>query len=101
MAAIRPFHLAFPVHDLDAARHFYGEVLGCAEGRSADRWIDFDFFGHQIVAHLDAERRAALFDEICAIGAQAWMTGTDQALFEQFGDRAQYFRVDNANVHTV
>ena len=47
-----PFHLAFPVHDLDAARAFYGTLLGCPEGRSSDRWIDFDFFGHQIVAHL-------------------------------------------------
>ena len=50
---IRPFHLAFPVHDLAAARSFYGDVLGCAEGRSAAQWIDFDLFGHQIVAHLD------------------------------------------------
>jgi uncharacterized protein len=50
--ALPPFHLAFPVHDLDAARAFYGDVMGCREGRSADRWIDFDFFGHQIVAHL-------------------------------------------------
>jgi extradiol dioxygenase family protein len=49
----RPFHLAFPVHDLAAARAFYAEVLGCAEGRSAATWIDFDLFGHQIVAHLD------------------------------------------------
>ncbi|MEP6784395.1 MAG: VOC family protein [Sphingomonadales bacterium] len=49
---MRPFHLAFPVNDLAAARHFYGEVLGCPEGRSSDRWIDFDFFGHQIVTHL-------------------------------------------------
>ena len=48
-----PFHLAFPVHDLDAARAFYGTALGCPEGRSSERWIDFDFFGHQIVAHLD------------------------------------------------
>ncbi|HEX8572779.1 MAG TPA: VOC family protein [Allosphingosinicella sp.] len=48
-----PFHLAFPVHDLDAARAFYGGLLGCPEGRSAPEWIDFDFFGHQIVAHLD------------------------------------------------
>ena len=48
-----PFHLAFPVHDLDAARAFYGGLLGCPEGRSAGEWIDFDFFGHQIVAHLD------------------------------------------------
>jgi uncharacterized protein len=46
------FHLAFPVHDLEAARSFYGGVLGCPEGRSSDAWIDFDLFGHQIVAHL-------------------------------------------------
>ncbi|MEO0983859.1 MAG: VOC family protein [Pseudomonadota bacterium] len=50
-----PFHLAFPVHDLAAARAFYGGVLGCAEGRSSDVWIDFDFYGHQIVAHLAPE----------------------------------------------
>jgi extradiol dioxygenase family protein len=48
-----PFHLAFPVHDLVSARAFYGGLLGCPEGRSAEDWIDFDFFGHQIVAHLD------------------------------------------------
>lgn len=47
-----PFHLAFPVHDLGAARAFYGGLLGCAEGRSDTRWVDFDLFGHQIVAHL-------------------------------------------------
>jgi len=47
-----PFHLAFPVHDLAAARRFYGDLLGCAEGRSSDEWIDFNFYGHQIVAHL-------------------------------------------------
>jgi extradiol dioxygenase family protein len=46
------FHLAFPVSDLDAAREFYGGVLGCPEGRSSERWIDFDLYGHQIVAHL-------------------------------------------------
>ena len=46
------FHLAFPVHDLDAAREFYGGLLGCGEGRSSDQWIDFNLFGHQIVAHL-------------------------------------------------
>ena len=49
------FHLAFPVTDLDRARHFYGEYLGCAEGRSSDAWVDFDFFGHQIVAHKVAD----------------------------------------------
>jgi hypothetical protein len=50
---IPPFHLAFPVHDLAAARAFYGDLLGCPEGRSSDEWIDFDLHGHQIVAHLD------------------------------------------------
>jgi extradiol dioxygenase family protein len=50
--SLPPFHLAFPVDDLVAARRFYGEILGCPEGRSADEWIDFDLFGHQIVAHL-------------------------------------------------
>lgn len=49
------FHLAFPVHDLDAAREFYGGVLGCEEGRSSERWIDFNLYGHQIVTHLAAE----------------------------------------------
>ena len=51
------FHLAFPVTDLAVARHFYGEFLGCAEGRSAEDWVDFDFFGHQIVAHKVAARQ--------------------------------------------
>ena len=49
------FHLAFPVHDLSAAREFYGGVLGCAEGRSSETWIDFDLYGHQIVAHLSVD----------------------------------------------
>lgn len=49
--SLPPFHFAFPVDDLAAARAFYGGVLGCPEGRSADHWIDFDLFGHQIVAH--------------------------------------------------
>ncbi|MEO0589069.1 MAG: VOC family protein [Pseudomonadota bacterium] len=50
--SLPPFHLAFPVDDLAAARRFYGELLGCKEGRSSEEWIDFDFHGHQIVAHL-------------------------------------------------
>lgn len=49
---LRPFHLAFPVHDLGAARAFWGGTMGCAEGRSSAEWIDFDFYGHQIVTHL-------------------------------------------------
>jgi len=52
MSQLTPFHLAFPVDDLQAARRFYGEVLGCEEGRSSDHWIDFNLYGHQIVAHL-------------------------------------------------
>ena len=60
--ALQPFHLAFPVDDLAAARRFYGELLGCPEGRSAEHWVDFDLHGHQIVAHLAPEatpKRAA------------------------------------------
>jgi uncharacterized protein len=52
MSVKHPFHLAFPVTSLDKARAFYGGLLGCAEGRSSDAWVDFDFYGHQIVAHL-------------------------------------------------
>lgn len=48
---LTPFHLAFPVKNLAVTRTFYVDVLGCSEGRSSDKWIDFDFFGHQIVAH--------------------------------------------------
>ena len=55
----RPFHLAFPVHDLAATRTFYGSVLGCREGRSSEQWIDFDLYGHQIVAHLSPTARTA------------------------------------------
>jgi extradiol dioxygenase family protein len=53
------FHLAFPVSSLAEARAFYGELLGCPEGRSADDWVDFDFHGHQIVAHLAPAEAAA------------------------------------------
>jgi uncharacterized protein len=57
--SLSPFHLAFPVDDLASARRFYGELLGCPEGRSAGEWVDFELYGHQIVAHLapDMPRR--------------------------------------------
>ena len=57
---LSPFHVAFPVHDLELARAFYGGTLGCPEGRSSEEWIDFNFYGHQIVAHLapDETRQA-------------------------------------------
>jgi len=58
MRKIMPFHLAFPVSNLDQSRTFYGDVLGCSEGRSSESWIDFDLFGHQIVAHLDPTKTA-------------------------------------------
>ena len=61
---LAPFHLAIPVHDLAAARAFYGEIFGCPEGRSSPHWVDFDFFGHQLVTHLDDSRRAVHFNEV-------------------------------------
>ena len=54
-SSLARFHLAFPVRDLAEARAFYGDLLGCREGRSSDEWVDFDFFGHQIVAHLSPD----------------------------------------------
>ena len=57
--SLTPFHIAFPVDDLAAARAFYGGVLGCPEGRSAAEWVDFNLFGHQIVAHLAPRLKAA------------------------------------------
>ena len=62
------FHLAFPVTDLAEARRFYGEFLGCAEGRSSDEWVDFDFYGHQIVAHKVAT--AAMTDATSLVDGQ-------------------------------
>ena len=63
--SLSPFHLAFPVDDLAAARRFYGELLGCPEGRSAEEWVDFDLFGHQIVAHLaPGETRRRSINEV-------------------------------------
>lgn len=59
MADLPPFHLAFPVSSLAKARAFYGELLGCPEGRSSADWVDFDFHGHQIVAHLAPEELRA------------------------------------------
>jgi extradiol dioxygenase family protein len=60
VTAITPFHIAFPVHDLEAARAFYGGLLGCPEGRSSDEWIDYNLYGHQVVAHLKPGHQAEL-----------------------------------------
>lgn len=64
--SLQPFHLAVPVSDLAEARRFYGGLLGCPEGRSSPEWVDFDFFGHQLVAHLDADAgsRQAAHNEV-------------------------------------
>ncbi len=59
---LRPFHLAVPVHDISLARRFYGEIMGCAEGRSSDHWVDFDFYGHQFVAHQKEGMKADLHE---------------------------------------
>ena len=62
---VMPFHLAFPVTSLEKARAFYGGLLGCPEGRSSAEWVDFDFHGHQIVAHLAPEElRAAVAHDV-------------------------------------
>lgn len=57
MNNVRPFHLAIPVSNLEANRTFYRDVLGCDEGRSSDHWVDFNFFGHQLVIHLSEQAR--------------------------------------------
>jgi len=62
--SIAPFHLAFPVHDLGRTREFYGTLLGCPEGRSSSEWIDFNLFGHQIVAHLAPPKAADHHNEV-------------------------------------
>lgn len=66
---LTPFHLAIPVHDLAAARDFYGGVLGCPEGRSSAQWVDFDLYGHQLVCHLVAGQKNA------AVAAEAAVDG--------------------------
>lgn len=56
MKTLQPFHLAIPVNNLAKCRKFYGETLGCAEGRSSDHWVDFNFFGHQLVIHFSEDK---------------------------------------------
>ena len=71
MRELRPFDLAFPVRDLEEARAFYGGVLGCPEGRSSDEWIDFDLFGHQVVAHTGATAPASTPEHHNAVDGHA------------------------------
>ena len=62
--SLQPFHLAFPVHDLEEARKFYAGLLGCPTGRESSEWIDFDLYGHQIVAHLAPPEKAASTNKV-------------------------------------
>ncbi len=89
---LRPFHLAFPVDDLPAARTFYGGLLACPEGRSSPEWIDFDFFGHQLVCHLDKrslESRTAVTNLVDGHGVPVPHFGVvlDLAAWEALRDR--------------
>lgn len=93
-AALRPFHLAIPVDDLGVARRFYGELLGCPEGRSSPEWVDFDFFGHQLVCHLDnrpAQNRTAVTNLVDGHGVPVPHFGLvlDLASWETLRDRLQ------------
>lgn len=73
---LAPFHLAFPVHDLAQARQFYGGLLGCEEGRSSEAWVDFNLYGHQVVAHLAPAE--------CGLSATGTVDG-DQVPVRHFG----------------
>lgn len=89
---LRPFHLAIPVDDLATARSFYGDLLQCPEGRSSPEWVDFDFFGHQLVCHLDqrgAASRTALNNLVDGHGVPVPHFGLvlDLARWEQLRDR--------------
>ena len=64
MKKLTPFHLAIPVHDIEEARKFYGILLACSEGRSSDSWIDYNFFGHQLVVHLDKNIKSKSFSSV-------------------------------------
>ncbi|MEV0615329.1 VOC family protein [Nonomuraea sp. NPDC050404] len=64
MTTLPRFHLAVPVDDLDAARHFYGELIGCAQGRSSERWIDWNLHGHQFVTHLAPTRQEKVHNPV-------------------------------------
>ena len=56
MSSLNPFHLAIPVKEIYETRYFYRDILGCEEGRSSDHWVDFNFFGHQLVLHIDSSK---------------------------------------------
>lgn len=64
MSSLNPFHLAIPVKEITETRYFYRDILGCEEGRSSDHWVDFNFFGHQLVLHIDSSKANILNENI-------------------------------------
>ena len=99
MSGLSPFHLAVPVDDLDAARAFYGGVLGCRLGRTDPTWLDFDFFGHQLTVHLSPDEAPSATNAVdgdavpvrhfgVVLPWAAW-----QALHQRLADRGVAFRI--------
>jgi extradiol dioxygenase family protein len=86
---MNPFHLAIPVDDLATARDFYGRVMGCAEGRSSESWIDFNFFGHQLVVHQTSARGAIIRNAVDgdAVPVPHFGLVLDWPAWETLGDR--------------
>jgi uncharacterized protein len=93
---IRPFHLAFPVQDLEQTRHFYETVLGCSVGRTSSTWVDFNFFGHQITAHLTAPSPEASTNTVDgqAVPVRHWGVILEMADWQALAARLQTAKVD-------
>ena len=86
---MQPFHLAFPVHDLQATRAFFVDVLGAGIGRESERWVDFDFFGHQVTAHLDPDAKPASANPVDGKAVPTFHFGVvlDWPQWESLGER--------------
>jgi len=95
-STVTPFHLAVPVDDLAAARRFYGDLLGCAEGRSSDRWVDFDLFGHQFVVHLGTPLGQADQNAVDGDGVPSFHYGVvlDMDRWQALADRLVAAKID-------
>lgn len=88
---LRPFHLAIPVHNLDVCRTFYRDVLGCEEGRSSDHWVDFNFFGHQLVLHYQEKASEEIVNAVDGKQVPIPHFGVvlDMETFEKFSEALQ------------
>ncbi len=95
--SLRPFHLAIPVNNLERDRIFYRDVLGCAEGRSSDHWVDFNFFGHQLVLHEKKEepsQKAANPVDGKQVPIPHFGVVLSMDSFKEFSDRLQAMNVE-------